>query len=102
MQDINHILVKGCRLCSIFLDKANQKDIEYTDGETIEKSDFIIIKDRASGLPLVTVRDHIDTIPNPLWGRILYQCRNLYDDKSRLRCDLKNVESHWYAYIVSY
>jgi hypothetical protein len=23
-------------------------------------------------------------------------------DKSRLRCDLKNVESHWYAYIVSY
>jgi hypothetical protein len=96
MVDINHNLIKGCPLCSIFLN-SGQKYL-FIDKDNLKSSDFVIIEGKRT--PIVVVRDHIDVISNSLWGRILYETRNLYGASVRLQCKPMIVEDHWHAFVV--
>lgn len=95
--DVNHILIDGCNLCAIFLESGCNHNIIYKDGETLNKSSFIVTK--CSGNMRVVVRDHVDNIPNSLWGKILYQCRNEYGYNIRVDTSEKDIDEHWFAKI---
>ena len=96
MVDINHNLVSGCPLCSIFLN-SSQKYL-FIDKNSLKSSDFVIIEGKKT--PIIVVRDHIDVISNSLWGRILYETRNLYGNSVRLTSKPMIVEDHWCAYVM--
>lgn len=100
--DINHNLVSGCPLCNIFLDTENSimTKLHYKNEETLENSDFIVISHKVLSTPMITVRDHVPSISNDLWGKILYECRKMYGSEIRLKANLKFMPEHFHAYII--
>lgn len=97
MSDINHILIDGCSLCAIFSNLGEK--FVFIDKNDINLCDFVIFSTQNGNL--VVVRDHIGTISNSLWGRIIYECRKLYGNSIRLQCNPLSVDNHWHAYVVN-
>ena len=99
--DINHILVNGCPLCELFLNNDNiTTHLHYPTKSTISSSDFIIITCKHEYIPHVIVRDHVETIPKELWGKILYICRNMFGNNIRIRIETRKIPDHWSAYVI--
>jgi hypothetical protein len=97
--DIYHNLIDGCRLCKVFLDYDNSisnKLIYPENKDDINNKDFIIIK--CNNNNLLIVRDHISSISKELWGKILFNCKNIYGKDTKLSI-IKSKYEHWYAII---
>ena len=72
MKEQKYLHVNGCPLCEYFTtDKLKDEEVYYIH------SDFIIIKCKHCGRPLVILRNHISRsvdIPTSTWGWILKAC----------------------------
>jgi len=100
--NLDNILIKGCPLCDIFLhpEKNFITKLYYPeDKEQINKVDFIIIESKDSNIPIVIIRDHVAELTRELWGRILYQCRQLFGTAIRLRYKPRLVKDHYHCYV---
>lgn len=98
--DINHILVKGCALCDVFLNPNKYlKTKIYYKNNRIEDSDFIIIHCNKCNMPIIIIRDHVVDISKELWGRILYVVRKEFGINTKLKLQHKESIEHWHAYI---
>lgn len=100
--DIDHILIKDCYYCGLFLDPnryLNSK-LYFKDNSRIENSDFIIVESQIHNVPMVVVRDHVTDISKELWGRILYRFHLDYGFKAKIQIDTSKQCEHWHGYLV--
>jgi hypothetical protein len=100
--DLDHNLVMGCPLCEIFLDNKNLKTQLYYPHDVcdLNSSDFIIIDCLTCKTPMVIVRDHVSMISSEMWGKILYKCRLMFGQTTRLRTQQRSIKDHVHYHII--
>jgi len=95
--DIYHNLIEGCKICDLFLnhDKILEKNLIYPETkEQLKSVDFMVVK--YNGDDLFIVRDHVPSISKELWGKIFFNCKQMYGYKSKLVI-INSKHNHWYA-----
>jgi len=102
MKQFDHILIRGCPLCDIFLEpeKHIHTKLYHPSKDQIPFNDFIIIDCETCKIPMVVVRDHVMEISNELWGRILYRCRKLFGNNIRLRTTQRKIHDHIHFHVM--
>jgi len=97
----DNILIKGCELCSIFLEpNSNIKTkLYYKESEDIKESEFVILECNTCKTPMVVVRDHVNDISKETWGHILAVVRKEFGRSTRLRLERRTIKDHWHAHI---
>ena len=100
--DFNHNLVKGCSLCDIFLEpeKNIHTKLYYPTLEEINKVDFIILDCHTCNIPMIVLRDHVSHVSREIWGKMLYQCKQIISGNIQLRCKPRLILDHYHCHIV--
>ena len=102
LSDINHNLVSGCPLCDIFLNpyKYIKTKLYYPDDiSKVSSSDFIIIDCKTCKIPMIVIRDHVDSVSKNLWNKILYVTKKQFGYSTHLRCKPRQIKDHFHCHI---
>jgi len=95
------LLVAGCPLCDIFLDKKVRTKLYWPNSENdILDSEFIIIDCETCKIPMLVFKDHTPNISKETWGRILYRCRNVFGNNITLRTKARRIFDHFHCHII--
>lgn len=91
--------VTGCPFCDIFENEIVPFELYYPEHDRIKQlDDFVIVKFQKKHIVIST--DHVDSIGKEQWGRMLYKCRNIYGQSTKLKILTYPVQDHWHAEIV--
>jgi len=91
--------VDGCPFCKIFEELYLPTELYYPKASEIKKfDDFVIINYKKKHIVVVT--DHVQSVSKEQWGRVLYKCKELYGQGTRLKMKMYPIRDHWYAEIV--
>jgi len=100
----DQILVKSCPLCEIFQKpKIGIKTKLYWPEkiENIPKSEFVIVNCLSCKVPMVVYGEHLTSITNEAWGRILYICRKKFGRNITLRHKPRTIRDHYHCHIYN-
>lgn len=91
--------VSNCPFCDIFEKGKVPFELYYPEYDKIKQlDDFVIVKFRKKHIVIST--DHIDSIGKEQWGRMLYKCREIYGQSTKLKILNYPVQDHWHAEII--
>jgi len=92
-----HVL--GCKFCDIFESLKIPYELYYPDYDSIQQlDDFVIVNDGKKHIVIVT--DHVTSISKEQWGRILYTCKDIYGQNTKLKIKMYPVQDHWHAEVI--
>ena len=97
--DLDHNLILGCNLCSVF---SHIEDYELKYPSTIEeinKVDFIIIRCKECNNYILIIRDHTEFITNEMFGRTLYLVKKLFNSQIKMDTNVKHCSDHFHCHI---
>lgn len=97
--DFDHNLIHGCPFCDVFLSSKFKGLVYPKNFRDVSKSNFVIVVSKDK-VPMVIVRDHIGTISNEIWGKILQEAKELYGSRCKLELNPILGHSHWHAKIL--
>ena len=93
--------IVSCPLCRVFSHGEIKTKLYWPENpEDIRNSEFIIVDCMTCKIPMVIYRDHVSSILNEPWGRILYRCKKIFGEDVKLRCKAKSIKDHFHCHIV--
>jgi len=91
--------VSGCPFCDIFEKEKVPVELYYPEHDKIKEfDDFVIVKLKKKHYVIST--DHVESVGKEQWGRMLYKCRELYGNSTKLKIRKYPVQDHWHAEII--
>jgi len=91
--------VDNCPFCEIFSKLKIPYKLYFPKKSEIQtQDDFVIVNFR--GIPTVIPTDHVESVSKEQWGRMLYRCKEIFGQSTKLKIINYPIRDHWHAVII--